>query len=228
MGGHWYSTFLYMLLVTVGSAQQLPQPDAIGVYASGKGVEPAKLIHAVPATYPVDKSVQGQKHVTSMRIVIGTDGKPGAIEIQNSQIPAFDRAAIEAAEKSEFEPGKRGDTPVPVYIVLMFPFSEINQPVLPIVSRIPQPEISAPMPLNNVVAEYSAEARKQKIEGQVEVFVYVTEEGQPSQIRVLKPLGYGLDEKAIEAVRKWRFRPAMLAGVPIRTDITVEVNFRLN
>jgi hypothetical protein len=54
-------------------AQQTPQPDTNGVYTSGNGVEPAKLVHAVAAIYPIDKSIEGQKHVISLRVVIGVD-----------------------------------------------------------------------------------------------------------------------------------------------------------
>jgi protein TonB len=50
--------------------------------------------------------------------------------------------------------------------------------------------------------------------------------GNPQIPRVVRALGYGLDEKALEAVRKYRFKPAMKAGDPVPVMITVEVNFR--
>ncbi len=51
--------------------------------------------------------------------------------------------------------------------------------------------------------------------------------GKPQQIRVQRSLGMGLDEKAIEAVRQWRFEPAKKDGQPVPVMINVEVNFRL-
>jgi protein TonB len=55
----------------------------------------------------------------------------------------------------------------------------------------------------------------------------VDDKGMPRNIRVVRPLGLGLDEKAIEAVQKWRFRPAMKDGHAVNVEATVEVNFRL-
>ena len=57
--------------------------------------------------------------------------------------------------------------------------------------------------------------------------IIVDEHGLPRDIRGIKALGLGLDEKAIEAVQKWRFRPGMKDGHPVKTEAQVEVNFRL-
>jgi TonB family protein len=55
----------------------------------------------------------------------------------------------------------------------------------------------------------------------------VTAEGKPENIKVVKSLGHELDKKAIEAVRKWKFEPAMKDGKPVAVEIAVEVNFNL-
>ena len=57
--------------------------------------------------------------------------------------------------------------------------------------------------------------------------VVVDAEGKPRNARVIRALGAGLDEKAVEAVNKYRFRPAMKDGVPVPVMITVQVNFKL-
>jgi TonB family protein len=87
--------------------------------------------------------------------------------------------------------------------------------------------VSAPMVLSKTEPEYSEEARKAKYQGTVVLMIIVDEHGMPQGIRVVRPLGLGLDEKAIEAVEKWRFRPAMKDGRPVKVEATVEVNFRL-
>lgn len=87
--------------------------------------------------------------------------------------------------------------------------------------------VSAPSLLSKVEPEYSEEARKAKFQGTVVLYVVVDEKGQPQQLRVVRPLGLGLDEKAIEAVQKWRFRPGFKDGKPVPVAATVEVNFRL-
>lgn len=88
--------------------------------------------------------------------------------------------------------------------------------------------ISAPVPLNTVEAEFSDEARRAKYQGVVLIQMIVDAHGNPQNPRVIRPLGMGLDEKALEAVRKYRFKPAMKDGkTPVPVMITVEVNFRL-
>jgi len=88
--------------------------------------------------------------------------------------------------------------------------------------------VSAPVPLNTVEAEFSDEARRRNIEGVCLVSVIVDAQGKPQNARVVRALGAGLDEKAIEAVNKYRFKPAMKDGkTPVPVMITVQVNFRL-
>jgi len=88
--------------------------------------------------------------------------------------------------------------------------------------------ISAPIPINNVEAEFSDEARRAKYQGVVLVSVIVDAQGYPQDPRVVRALGMGLDEKALEAVRKYRFKPAMRDGrTPVAVMVNVEVNFHL-
>ena len=75
--------------------------------------------------------------------------------------------------------------------------------------------------------DYSAEARKKKYQGVVVLMVVVTIEGKADDIKVIKGPGLGLNEKAIEVVRKWKFKPAMKDGMPVTTKVPIEVAFRL-
>jgi TonB family protein len=88
--------------------------------------------------------------------------------------------------------------------------------------------VSAPVPLNSVEAEFSDEARRAKYQGVCLISLIVDTQGNPQNPRVIRALGMGLDEKALEAVRKYKFKPAMKDGrTPVPVMITVEVNFRL-
>jgi periplasmic protein TonB len=87
--------------------------------------------------------------------------------------------------------------------------------------------VSAPRVIYQPDPEYSEEARKAKYQGTVVLWMIVDPNGAPQQVRVTRKLGMGLDEKAIEAVRKWKFEPAMKDGKPVAVQISVEVNFRL-
>jgi protein TonB len=87
--------------------------------------------------------------------------------------------------------------------------------------------ITRPQLLYKVEPEFSEEARKAKYQGLVVLVIDVDITGRPRNIRVLHGLGLGLDEKAIEAVARWRFRPAYQDGKPVVSAATVEVTFRL-
>lgn len=88
-------------------------------------------------------------------------------------------------------------------------------------------DVSQPIPIYKIEPEYSEEARKAKYSGTVLLQVIIDDHGLTRDIHVIRPLGLGLDEKAIEAVAKWRFRPAMRAGRPVAVQANIEVNFRL-
>jgi len=87
--------------------------------------------------------------------------------------------------------------------------------------------VSAPVVLYKVDPEYSEEARKAKYSGTVVLQLVVDPTGKARDIRVVRSLGLGLDEKAIEAVNKWKFRPGVKNGQPVSVQATIEVNFRL-
>ncbi|MGA9978625.1 MAG: energy transducer TonB [Candidatus Sulfotelmatobacter sp.] len=87
---------------------------------------------------------------------------------------------------------------------------------------------SDPSVISQVDPEFSEEARKAKFQGLCVLTIIVEPDGTPSNIRVSGSLGMGLDEKAIEAVRKWRFRPSMKDGHPVRYGpVEVDVDFHL-
>ena len=87
--------------------------------------------------------------------------------------------------------------------------------------------VTAPVVLLKVDPEYSEEARKAKYQGTVLLYIEVNADGRASNIRVVRSLGSGLDEKAIEAVKRWKFSPGKKDGKPVLVAATVEVNFRL-
>ena len=89
------------------------------------------------------------------------------------------------------------------------------------------PGISAPVPLTRIDPQYSEDARVAQLQGTVLVSMEIGEDGLAHNIQVVRGLGLGLDEKAVQAIQQWIFKPGMKDGqaVPVRTNI--EVSFRL-
>jgi len=87
--------------------------------------------------------------------------------------------------------------------------------------------VSAPEVIYKVEPEFSEEARKAKFMGVVTVNLIVDTKGLPQNVRVIRGVGMGLDDKALEAVRQYRFKPAMENGHPVPVQVNVEVNFQI-
>jgi len=88
-------------------------------------------------------------------------------------------------------------------------------------------DVSEPVPIYEPDPEYSDAARKAKFQGTVVVGVIIGVDGHVYDPKILQPLGLGLDQKALEAVKLWRFEPAKKNGHPVRVAANIEVNFRL-
>lgn len=84
-----------------------------------------------------------------------------------------------------------------------------------------------PKVIKQVAPEFSEEARRKKIGGNILVSLVVDESGNPTSIRVVRGIGYGLDQKAVEAVEGYRFQPATKSGVPVKAELLVSVNFQI-
>jgi TonB family protein len=87
--------------------------------------------------------------------------------------------------------------------------------------------VSAPRVVHAPDPDYSEEARRARFQGTCVLWLIVDSDGNPRDIKIARSLGKGLDEKAIEAVRKWKFEPARKNGKPVAVQINVEVSFRL-
>jgi TonB family protein len=78
-----------------------------------------------------------------------------------------------------------------------------------------------------VKPEYTDDARRRSLSGDVVLEIVVRGDGRVGTVRVLQGLGAGLDERAVQAVRQWRFAPARRFGTPVDVLVEVAVEFRL-
>lgn len=220
-----------------------PTPDKDGVYPLSDEITPPALTNAVPAAYPADAPDADRPHASVLVVVVGIDGIPTSVHPVNPNGSPYEASAIAAVQQSRFQPGTLNSKPVPVRVYVRVPFFHLAAAVPRLAlhygqngslqaqrPRDPlalQPGDVPPKALYTAMPEYSEQARRQKIQGVVIVSVLVTEEGQPTDIRVEKSLGYGLDEEAIKAASKYQFKPAMRDGNPVPKRIMIEMSFRL-
>lgn len=88
--------------------------------------------------------------------------------------------------------------------------------------------VSAPQVIHSVQPEFTQEARQANLQGNVQIQLIVDSQGNPQNLRVTRHLGMGLDEMAIDAVKQYKFRPAMYQGHPVAVQIVIDVDFHLH
>ena len=91
----------------------------------------------------------------------------------------------------------------------------------------PQPCATRPQVTNDPSPEYSDEARRKRVQGTTELSLTVGSDGRAHDIKVVKRLGHGLDEKAVEAVAMWTFDPGTKDAKPVTVLIDVTVTFNM-
>ena len=88
--------------------------------------------------------------------------------------------------------------------------------------------VSAPVVVHEIEPEFTEDARKSNFQGTVGIQLIVDAQGNPQDVRVVQHLGMGLDQKAMDAVRQYRFKPAMYQGHPVAVQLVIDVDFRLH
>lgn len=88
--------------------------------------------------------------------------------------------------------------------------------------------VSAPEVIHSTDPEFTAQARAADLQGTVSIQLIVDPQGYPQDVHVVRHLGMGLDQKAVEAVRQYRFKPAMYQGHPVAVQMVIDVAFHLH
>ena len=174
-----------------------------------------------------------------LRLTVDKNGKVKRAEVVSGSKELAD-SAVRSAPRWQYVPYFRNGEPVEVTTVVSINFN-INEggqpditatykiPPSPPISGIAKPGsgVSAPRVVYAPDPKYSDEALQAKHEGVCVLSLIVGTDGFPNDIKVTRAVGMGLDEKAIEAVQKWRFLPARRGDVPVAVVISVEVQFRI-
>jgi len=229
-----------------GEAHETVAPPPFASVEPEKGVkrirvapsdQEEKLLHRPAAMYPPLAQQAGVRGVVGVRLLIAVDGAVKAVQVVRGH-PLLIPAATEAAKQYRFRPTTLDGQPAEVVTEV-----EVRVPAgeWPAASAAPPPEaelppgvykvgpaVSTPKLIRKIEPQYTEQARDAKHQGAVVLQVVVEEDGKIRQAKVLKSLGLGLDEKAVEAVKQWEFEPALRDGKPVKVQATIEINFRLN
>ncbi len=217
-----------------------PRPDSEGVYFVGPQVTAPRLLRTMTAGYPTGVPANRVPGFTVLSMVIDGDGKPAGIEVLHRHGDDFDAAARAAVEHCRFAPGMLAGKPVPVRIDVRVPFYSNHAQAVPtvvIAERDVEPVMPAegkkaqsytpPVLIHMVDAEFVDPTVKPKYEGVALVTAEISAEGVPTAVRIRRGLGFGMDAKAVAAVKQYRFLPATRHGQPVADTRDVEVKFAL-
>jgi len=101
-----------------------------------------------------------------------------------------------------------------------------SETIYPMYGQPGQPQdVAPPTVAHKVNAQFTDFAARDKVKGQVQLRMVIDAEGIPRRITVTRPLGYGLEQQAADALAKWRFNPAVRAGLPVAAAIVVNLDF---
>jgi TonB family protein len=220
-----------------------PKPDAEGVYEVGPSITSPVIPDPVMVTTSEELRASCTPGMVRVEAVVEADGTARIRAVDPPAGGKCSDAVVAALKEIQFQPGTLNDKPVPVAVCIRVPFQYLHPPVPRLVScqspmgfgnqpstandpfRLP-PGARPPVPIHTAEAQFSDEARRERIEGIVLISMIVDEHGMPTAIRVVRSIGHGLDENAVAAVSQYRFRPATVDGNPIAARITIEVSFR--
>jgi TonB family protein len=180
-----------------------------------------KILYREKAQYTREARDNKIEGTVVLSAVFGVDGQIGNFKVIRGLPDGLTEKAIAAANKIRFEPAMKDGRPVSVRGSLEFTFNLYQGPVEQMDSSL------RPTILYREKAQYTQEAKDNKVEGTVVLSVVFGADGQIGDIKVIKGLPYGLTQKAIEAASKIRFEPAMKDGQPVSVRGNLEYSFRL-
>ncbi|MEI9974117.1 MAG: TonB family protein [Ignavibacteriota bacterium] len=197
-----------------------------------EGQRVSEVVKPVPSKYvaPDPSACQSAGNV-ALRLIVGANGEPRDVKAVPEQSSPLAAAAVKAVEAWQFVPAALDGQATEAYAEvelechpngMVLQSERPTEPVYKVGNGV-----SVPVLLSKVEPEYSEAARQAKYQGSNQLYVQITPEGKPAVMRVTRSLGLGLDEKAMEAVLRWRFKPSTKDGKPVTVEANIEVNFRL-
>jgi TonB family protein len=213
-------------------------------------ITPGRLVYRVDPQYPKEARKQNIQGAVLLQVTVEKNGNVDDIAILSGDLVLAD-AAVDAVSAWRFEPYTQSGSPVQISQKLSFnfipsekigkfdtqlgpptparPWSSADQNELPSegkVYRVGQ-GVTSPRAIYAPSPEYTEAARKIRFQGTCLLSLIVGPDGQARDIKVIGALGKGLDAKAVEAVRKWKFQPAMRDGEAVAVLMEVETQFHL-
>jgi TonB family protein len=198
------------------------QPYPVG----GDVKAPVVLVHIDPV-YPEEARHARVSGMVIVETVIDHTGAVRDIKVLKGLPHGLSEAAVDAVKRWAFKPGTLNGEAVDVLfnLTINFKLEMKNSGDAPL--RVGG-DVRAPVAIERVEPSYTEEARKARISGIVILEAVIGRDGLVKDVSVLKPLPFGLDQSAVDALKQWKFKPGTLDGKPVDVIFNLTMNFRLD
>ena len=207
----------------------------IGPLRISSGVAAGMAISMPQPVYPPDAKAAHVQGVVVLHAIISKAGSVEDLQVVSGPTLLI-ASALDAVRQWQYKPYLLNGEPTEVETTININYTLNDSADSPGQSAAAEYEgaplrkiggsVSPPTVIYQVDPEYSPDAKVAKFNGIVLVHLIVDVTGTPRNVQVLRGVGLGLDEKAVEAVKQYRFKPAMEGGEPVPVSVNIEVNFR--
>lgn len=190
--------------------------DAEIVVDTSGSIAHARAVQSTDATGELDKACLEAMKTWKLRPATAATGE---------RIPTLVRIRFTAAPPAA--PGKASAVDASLFDIVAMPPPSTTSAAVTAIDAKAQGN-SWPRVIREIKPRYTAEGMRAKLQGTVHMEVVVLADGTVGSARVIKGLGFGLDESALAAARYWLFEPAKVDGKPVASSVTLELEFRLH
>jgi TonB family protein len=209
------SILALLLLPLIANAQPYP--------VGGDVKAPVAIVHVDPV-YPEEARRERISGIVILETIIDRHGVVKNVTVRKGLPHGLSEAAVDAVKQWVFKPGTMNGEAVDVvfHLTINFKLESDDAPL-----RVGG-DVRAPVVIETVEPSYTKEARKAQISGIVIIEAVIGRDGLVKKTSVLKPLPFGLDQAANDAVKQWKFKPGTLDGKPVDVIFNLTVQFTLS
>jgi TonB family protein len=213
-----------LIVVPLAALDTLPA----GLARSGSA-SPTVIQYTTPPLYSDAARARGVEGFVTVEARIGTDGTVKRLHVVKRLGYGLDENALLAVRDWRFLPAMRDGMAVEAITQIDVEFSlrnaELNELIANDMATRLGPGVLPPQVVHRVEPQYSPQANRQMRAGGVILDAVIPEDGSPRIVRVIQSMDWELDENAINALKQWRFSPAMKDGRPVKVRMNIAINF---
>ena len=206
------SALLYGQRTRIGNGETVPNGAML----------PPQILSSTPPLYTAEALTRRIEGTVIVEAAVDVHGAIGVVRVVKGLGYGLDDNAVLALRNWTFTPARRNGASVSAICQIEIDFKLPNDGVFKVGGGVAPPKV-----LTQIPPQYTDEARAAHYNGTVVVEAIVRQDGTLDVIRIVRGLDYGLTERAIEALKQWKFDPAVKNGKAVAVSLNIEVNFHL-